>query len=124
MSICKSLIPFEPQKCPGQMPVSYFGAPYQDSQCIDGYLWDLDSGDDEGLTNGGDIPCPFCNPEDHIDYMKDNDDDQIVCEVCQTNLSNLLWTETDKPSIKLYGFCSECKCNQWADVLETEESDP
>jgi hypothetical protein len=40
--------------------VSYFGANYQDSQCIDGYLWDEDSGDGEYLTSGGDIPCPFC----------------------------------------------------------------
>ena len=61
-------IPVEPQECPEQMPVSYFGASYQDSQCIDGYLWDLDSGDGEHLYGGGDIPCPFCNTEKFIEY--------------------------------------------------------
>ena len=44
-------IPDTPQECPGQMPVSYFGASYQDSQCIDDYLWDLDSGDGEYLSS-------------------------------------------------------------------------
>ena len=37
-----------------------FGAHYPDAQCIDGYLWDLDSYDDGLLTSGGDIPCPSC----------------------------------------------------------------
>lgn len=42
-----------------------FGASYPDSICIDGYLWDLDSCDEpgQGLTQGGDIPCPKCNHE-------------------------------------------------------------
>nr|WP_314523636.1 hypothetical protein [uncultured Acinetobacter sp.] len=43
----KQLIPTEPQQCPVQMPVSYFGASYPDSQCIEGYLWDEDSGVDD-----------------------------------------------------------------------------
>lgn len=39
-----------------------FGANYPDSVCIDGYLWDADSGDDDhGLTNGGEWACPRCN---------------------------------------------------------------
>lgn len=44
-----------------------FGAPYPDSTCIDGFLWDADSGhaDPAGegwiYTNGGDRPCPYCN---------------------------------------------------------------
>lgn len=48
-----------------------FGANYPDSVCIEGYLWDADSGDadptGEGWihTNGGDIPCPWCN---HIEW--------------------------------------------------------
>jgi hypothetical protein len=45
-----------------------FGAHYPDGTCIDGFMWDLDSGDDRGLTGGGDIPCPWCNTAEHIDY--------------------------------------------------------
>lgn len=41
----------------------HFGASYPDAQCIDGYLWDLDSYDDGMLTNGGDLPCPACNTD-------------------------------------------------------------
>jgi protein gp37 len=39
-----------------------FGAPYTDSQCINGELWDLDKCDDEGrLYSSGDNPiCPKC----------------------------------------------------------------
>ena len=38
-----------------------FGSSY-DSLCIDGLLWDADSGDGDGLlTCGGDIACPKCN---------------------------------------------------------------
>ena len=55
-----------------------FGATYPDSVCIDGYLWDADSGDasadGEGwvYTNGGDIPCPQCSAEEHRGYYADN----------------------------------------------------
>ena len=38
-----------------------FGAAYEDAQCIDGYMWDLDSYEDGLLTSGGDTPCPACN---------------------------------------------------------------
>ena len=47
----------------------YFGAHYPDACCIDGFLWDLDSNNEEGLlTHGGEIPCPFCNTEAFIEY--------------------------------------------------------
>lgn len=73
-------IPVEPQDCPVQMPVSYFGANYQDSQCIDGYLWDLDSGDGEYLFSGGDIPCPFCKPVEHLQYQLNDDEFNAALE--------------------------------------------
>jgi len=41
----------------------HFGAHYDDATCIDGYLWDLDSGEDGMLSSGGDMPCPACNLE-------------------------------------------------------------
>jgi hypothetical protein len=43
-------------------------AHYPDGRCIDGYLWDLDSGDGEFLTSGGDVPCPACNTIDYIQH--------------------------------------------------------
>lgn len=114
-------IPVEPQDCPVQMPVSYFGANYQDSQCIDGYLWDLDSGDGEYLFSGGDIPCPFCKPVEHLQYQLNDDECMVFCCVCRSEISKLHWAETNKPSVKLYGFCSKCNCNQWADIDESQE---
>jgi hypothetical protein len=47
-----------------------FGACYPDATCIDGYLWDLDSCDEEGnLYGGGDIPCPHCNTREYVEYL-------------------------------------------------------
>lgn len=44
-----------------------FGASYPDSMCIDGLLWDADSGDGDGyLTCGGEIPCPRCSTEGYL----------------------------------------------------------
>lgn len=50
---------------------AHFGAQYPDAVCIDGYLWDLDSGgiDDEGnsyLDAGGEMPCPSCNSKRYV----------------------------------------------------------
>ena len=49
-----------------------FGAHYLDSVCIEGYLWDADSGDADGLTNGGDLPCPQCNGREWKRYHADS----------------------------------------------------
>lgn len=61
------------QNCPN---IHWFGAPYVDAGCIDGFLWDLDScgeGDERNiLSSGGDVPCPFCNAESFIEYIKDD----------------------------------------------------
>ena len=55
-----------------------FGASYPDSVCIDGFLWDADSGDACGegwcYTNGGEIPCPQCTPEAYAVYVRCDDD--------------------------------------------------
>lgn len=53
----------------------YFGAPYPDARCCDGFLWDLDSDNGEGLfDNGGEVPCPFCNEEGFIQYHLEQED--------------------------------------------------
>lgn len=51
----------------------HFGANYEDGGCWEGYLWDLDSCEEPGgaLFNGGDIPCPSCNKEEHDEYLAD-----------------------------------------------------
>lgn len=51
----------------------HFGASYPDAVCIDGYLWDLDSGDKNELTIGGDDPCPVCNEEEWLDEVLENE---------------------------------------------------
>jgi hypothetical protein len=49
-----------------------FGAPYPDSVCIDGMLWDADSGNPgEDLTSGGDIPCRQCNWLAFVEWIED-----------------------------------------------------
>ena len=45
-----------------------FGAHYPDGTCIDGFMWDLDSGDGDGLSSGGDEPCPWCNTVEFIEH--------------------------------------------------------
>lgn len=50
----------------------WFGAHYPDAQCVDGYLWDLDSYEDGYLTSGGDYPCPYCNAREFMEYLKDD----------------------------------------------------
>ena len=45
-----------------------FGGGYPDGTCIDGWMWDLDSGDGDGLTCGGDEPCPYCNTREYIEW--------------------------------------------------------
>lgn len=53
-----------------------FGADYPDSICIEGYLWDADSGDaDPGgegwiYTAGGELPCPSCNEQEAARYAE------------------------------------------------------
>ena len=47
------------KQCP---EFKYFGAPYIDARCINGFLWDLDKCDGKnGLYGGGEEPCPLCN---------------------------------------------------------------
>jgi hypothetical protein len=50
-----------------------FGGGYLDAACLgDGYLWDLDSDDADGmLTHGGEfagVPCPKCSPEAYCEW--------------------------------------------------------
>lgn len=50
-----------------------FGATYPDSVCIDGFLFDADSGYADGddrwcYTDGGEIPCPKCNTVAHREH--------------------------------------------------------
>lgn len=54
----------------------HFGASYEDAGCIDGFLWDLDSCDEPGggLSSGGDVPCPMCNPKKYAEYFSNDGD--------------------------------------------------
>jgi hypothetical protein len=53
------------QQCPN---FPFFGAPYADAGCFDGYLRDLDDCDDDGgvFEHQDNWPCPFCNTEAFI----------------------------------------------------------
>lgn len=52
----------------------HFGASYPDAHCIDGYLWDMDSYENGCYTIGGDDPCPFCNTEEWLKTVLDNEE--------------------------------------------------
>lgn len=52
----------------------HFGASYPDAHCIDGYLWDMDSYEDGCYTIGGYDPCPFCNTDEWLKIVLDNED--------------------------------------------------
>lgn len=47
-----------------------FGAPYPDSVCIDGRLFDADDCDGNGnlYDNEEDIPCPMCRRADAVKW--------------------------------------------------------
>lgn len=77
-------------QCPN---IHYFGAPYVDAGCIDGFLWDLDSGSEPGqVDSGGEIPCPICNRQSYIDYIKD---DMINQETEMDDDGNIILEETE-----------------------------
>jgi len=63
-----------------------FGAPYPDSVCIEGYLWDADSGeaspDGEGwlYSHGGDLPCPKCNTAAYLEGAKETAEAVVEAE--------------------------------------------
>lgn len=61
----------------------HFGAHYDDAVCIDGYLWDADSGDSNGLTSGGDEPCPSCNLRERTRYFQDEIEENGYCSIEQ-----------------------------------------
>jgi len=62
--------PSPKRSCP---EIPFFGAPYPDATCIDGFLWDLDSceGEEGFLTQGGETPCPFCNTKAFLQVYAD-----------------------------------------------------
>lgn len=54
-----------------------FGACYLDSVCIDGFLWDADSGEPGcQLDCGGEIPCPQCNHDNWLASIGEDITDQ------------------------------------------------
>lgn len=59
--------------CGNEFP---FWANYPDAVCIDGKLWDLDSGEDGFLTIGGDEDCPICCPQSYLDNCETEEEKQ------------------------------------------------
>jgi hypothetical protein len=100
-----------------------FGAgSYPDSVCIDGYLWDADSGSGDGLTVGGEKPCPECNHESWLQYGLDSVEEEgaiaaahkMPRESPYSNSEKKLRYEADRPTLIaawLKGYDSE-KSNQ------------
>lgn len=88
---------------------SFFGAPYPDARCIDGYLWDLDKCNDEdgGLYGGGEAPCPFCNTALFIEHITDLDEKEITEmnndeSLTEQDRADILATNTTKADAEQY----------------------
>lgn len=75
----------------------HFGASYPDAVCIDGYLWDLDSGEHGEVTIGGDDPCPVCNTEEWLERAMEN-------EEFETKEDALSWVEHIKEKYAEVGY--------------------
>ena len=52
----------------------HFGASYPDAVCIDGYLYDLDSGGPGEALSSGDDPCPVCNTDEWLERVMENEE--------------------------------------------------
>ncbi len=61
----------------GMFEWSAFGAPYMDTYCHEGMLFDADS------ETGGEIPCPFCDPTSHWEYEFEGGYVAPTCALCQ-----------------------------------------
>ncbi len=92
----------------------FFGASYPDATCIDGFLWDLDKCDENGLYSSGDNPpCPFCNTQEFIDYHTDIDDEELAKMNNDENLSEqdikeiLASNRTKKDAMNLATYIKE-----------------
>lgn len=71
-----------------------FGASYPDSVCIDGYLWDADSYDDECYTNGGAWPCPRCNTETFLaDLREESGENHCGVSMGEPWCAAVLWEQ-------------------------------
>lgn len=87
----------------GMFEWSAFGAPYMDTYCIEGTLFDADS------ETGGDIPCPFCDPAGHWDYEFDGSYVAPTCSKCEDILPNLTpLTFHDGHGLKFSTDCPKC----------------
>ena len=65
----------------------HFGASYPDARCIDGYLWDMDSGeaDEDGVSysyGGNGYPCPVCNTKLEGIYSDGTGHVNVKCQKC------------------------------------------
>lgn len=79
--------------------LSYFGARYEDALCIDGYLWDLDSGDfEDGFTSGGETPCPSCNTAAFLESRLDD----CRCSIAHNQTSSAqMWENVVRFAMKI-----------------------
>jgi len=58
----------------GCIEFPFFGARYPDAACIDGWLCDLDSGEDGMVAYHEEHPCPVCRTREYIQVLLDNED--------------------------------------------------
>lgn len=100
----------------------FFGAGYPDATCIEGYLWDLDScdGPDRLLHSGGDIPCPYCNAAEFLDYYRERLDEMGYLAFCDGE------SPADNPYLKGCRFphLAVAMAELWREGYRTAAIDP
>lgn len=80
---------------------SMFGAHYPDAECVEGYMWDLDSFDDGYLTSGGEIPCPKCNTGKWLAHQLETAENDIPQSNHEKDLPAYLWERSVTEALKL-----------------------
>lgn len=118
--IPKGGVVLEPEKCPGRLEWSAFGARYPDTVCSSVLEWEDGEGPDDGYLCDADddlrckdIPCPFCNPASFAEYEFGGGYVIPTCATCEQMLPPLTPIDFhDGRGLKMTATCPTCgRCN-------------
>ena len=115
----KPVNPLAKEECPGDFLWSAFGADYPDTQCENGRLVDMDSG------NISEIPCPFDDSEAFTEYQF-GDPTLPECSRCSRILpvgTEIHYHEGDYGSLWWSAACPDCGLQRVNMVDHSDDED-